>query len=72
MTPPSRRLPTVGDAVTVQHLGSTEQGHLIAVEGRRVFVETGSGTEWFELSKTTGRFVRAGEAYFPRLIWRDR
>lgn len=72
MTPPSRRLPAVGDAVTVQYLASMEQGHLIAVEGRRVLVETEAGTEWFELSKTTGRFVGAGQAYFPRLIWRER
>lgn len=71
MTPPSRRLPVVGDAVTVQYLGSMERGHLIAVEGRRVLVETDAGSEWFELSRVTGRFVRAGEAYFPRLIWRD-
>lgn len=71
MTPPSRRLPVVGDAVTVQYLGSMVPGRLIAVEGRRVLVETERASEWFELSRVTGRFVRAGETYFPRLIWRD-
>lgn len=68
MTPASRWLPGVGDPVIVQYLGSTEEGRLIAVEGPRVLVETASGSEWFELSRITGRFVRAGEAYFPRLI----
>ena len=69
--PPSRPIPTVGDAVTVQYLGSMEPGRLVAVDGRRVLVETETGSEWFELSRVTGRFVRAGQAYFPRLIWRE-
>ena len=69
--PPSRPVPQVGDAVLVQYLGSMEPGHLVAVEGRRVLVETETGSEWFELSRVTGRFVRAGQAYSPRLIWRD-
>lgn len=64
-------MPVVGDAVTVQYLGSMEPGHVTAVEGRRVLVETESGAEWFELSRIACRFVRAGEAYFPRLIWHD-
>ena len=41
----------------------------MAVEGRRVLVESRAGSEWFELSKLTGRFVRDGATYFPRLSW---
>ena len=66
---PSRPVPTVGDAVLVQYLASREPGRLVAVEQSRVLVETAQGTEWFELSRVTGRFVRAGEAYTPRLSW---
>ena len=66
---PSRPVPAVGDAVLVQYLASMDPGHVTAVEGRRVLVETEQGSEWFELSKVTGRFVRAGETYSPRLIW---
>ena len=69
---PSRPFPRVGDHVTVQYLGSEEPGVILAVEERRVQVETASRTEWFELSRVTARFVRAGEAYFPRLIWGPR
>ena len=72
MTSPSRPVPVVGDAVLVQHLGSTEQGWIVAVDGRRVLVEATAGREWFELSRVTGRFVRAGETYFPRLLLGDR
>jgi hypothetical protein len=66
---PSRPVPAVGDAVLVRYLASTEPGRLVAVEQARVLVETAQGTEWFELSRVTGRFVRAGEAYTPRLSW---
>lgn len=67
----SRRAPVVGDAVLVRHHASDEPGRITAVEGHRVLVETETGREWFELSRITGRFVRAGEAYSPRLIWAD-
>ena len=66
---PSRPVPAVGDAVHVHYLASMEPGRIVAVEGARVLVETAQGTEWFELSKVTGRFVRAGETYTPRLSW---
>ena len=65
----SRPVPVVGDAVRIQYLGSSEPGHIVAVEGRRVLVESRAGSEWFELSKLTGRFVRDGATYFPRLSW---
>ena len=61
----------VGDAVLVRYLASDEPGRIVAVEAHRVLVQTAAGSEWFELSKITGRFVRAGEAYSPRLIWDD-
>ena len=67
--PPTRPIPAVGDRVSVQFLGSQEPGRLTAVDGPRVLVETATASEWFALSPITGRFVRAGEAYFPRLIW---
>ena len=67
----SRRVPLVGDAVHVRYLASDEDGRIIEVEGHRVLVETATGREWFEVSRITGRFVRAGEAYTPRLIWED-
>ena len=66
---PSRPVPAVGDAVLVHYLASMDPGRIVAVEGTRVLVETAQGTEWFELSKATGRFVRAGETYTPRLSW---
>jgi len=69
---PSRPVPAVGDAVLVHYLASMEPGQIVAVEGPRVQVETAQGTEWFELSRVTGRFVRAGETYTPRLSWPDR
>lgn len=69
---PSRPVPVVGDAVLVQYLASAEPGQIVAVEGPRVLVETAQGSEWFELSKVTGRFVRAGETYTPRLSWPGR
>jgi hypothetical protein len=62
-------MPAVGDAVLVHYLASMEPGRIVAVEGPRVLVETAQGTEWFELSRVTGRFVRAGETYTPRLSW---
>lgn len=67
----SRRVPVVGDAVLVRYLGSTERGQIVAVDGPRVLVKAAAGREWFEISRVTGRFVRAGEAYSPRLIWDD-
>ena len=67
----SRRVPTVGDAVLVRYLASDERGRIVAVDRHRVLVETDAGREWFELSRITARFVRAGEAYSPRLIWID-
>ena len=69
---PSRPVPAVGDSVLVHYLASEEPGHLVAVEGPRVLVETAQGSEWFELSRVTGRFVRAGETYTPRLSWPER
>ena len=66
---PSRPVPAVGDAVLVHHLATIEPGRITAVEGLRVLVETAQGSEWFELGKVTGRFVRAGETYTPRLSW---
>ena len=66
---PSRPMPAVGDAVLVHYLASVDPGQIVAVEGTRVLVETAQGTEWFELSKATGRFGRAGETYPPRLSW---
>ena len=68
---PSRPVPAVGDAVLVHYLASTEPGRIVAVDGPRVRVETAQGAEWFELGKVTGRFVRAGETYTPRLSWPD-
>ena len=62
-------MPAVGDAVLVHYLASVDPGQIVAVEGTRGLVETAQGTEWFELSKATGRFVRAGETYTPRLSW---
>jgi len=66
---PSRPVPAVGDAVLVHYLASSEPGRIVRVEGPRVLVETEQGEEWFELGKVTGRFVRAGETYTPRLSW---
>ena len=66
---PSRPVPAVGDAVLVHYLASIDPGRIVAVEGARVLVETAQGSEWFELSRVTGRFVRAGETYTPRLSW---
>jgi hypothetical protein len=67
---PSRPFPRVGDVVTVQYLGSERAGTIVVVEARRLLVRTEAGEEWFALSRTTARFVREGEAYFPRLLWR--
>ena len=67
----SRRVPMVGDAVLVRYLASDEPGRIVSVEGPRVLVEYGERREWFEVSRVTGRFVREGEAYAPRLTWDD-
>ncbi len=67
---PSRPLPHVGDVVTVQFLGTEKAGRIVTVDERRLLVQTADDTEWFELSQITGRFVREGQAYFPRLLWR--
>jgi hypothetical protein len=66
---PSRPVPRLGDAVTVQLRGSERPGTIVAIEERRVLVRTAAGEEWFALSRTTARFVREGEAYSPYLVW---
>lgn len=67
---PTRPLPRVGDEVTVQFLGTEKPGVICEVDGRRLLVRTADAEEWFALSHITGRFVREGKAYFPRLLWR--
>lgn len=67
---PSRPMPQVGDLVQVVHLSHRRDGRIVRIDERRLLVRTDDGEEaWFQLSRATGRFTAAGQAYSPRLVW---
>jgi hypothetical protein len=72
---PVRRLPHIGEYVTVAFFAATVQGVIGAIDEHqrrlRVLTEEGEALT-FALSRATGQFVAAGGSSGARLVFHDR